>query len=48
MSRGINSIVLAALMGHDSSGQRKLSVTADTYTHVLVDGGELDYEGMLR
>ena len=29
-------------------GQRKLSVTADTYTHVLVDGTELDYEGMLR
>ncbi len=28
-------------------GQRKLSTTADTYTHVVVDG-ELDYEGMLR
>jgi hypothetical protein len=28
-------------------GQRKLSVTADTYTHVLVDG-ELDYAEMLR
>ena len=28
-------------------GQRKLSVTADTYTHVLSDGQELDYEGML-
>jgi len=24
-------------------GQRKLSVTADTYTHVLSDGRELDY-----
>ncbi|HEX9415551.1 MAG TPA: tyrosine-type recombinase/integrase [Gaiellaceae bacterium] len=24
-------------------GQRKLSVTADTYTHVLVDGREIDY-----
>jgi integrase len=24
-------------------GQRKLSITADTYTHVLVDGAELDY-----
>ena len=25
-------------------GQRKLSLTADTYTHVLGDGRELDYE----
>lgn len=24
-------------------GQKKLSITADTYTHVLVDGRELDY-----
>jgi integrase len=24
-------------------GQRKLSITADTYTHVLTDGRELDY-----
>jgi integrase len=34
-------------------GQRKLSITADTYTHVLVDGEEVDYaafthEGRLR
>ncbi len=29
-------------------GQRNLSVTADTYTHVLSDEAELDYEGMLR
>ena len=29
-------------------GQRKLSGTADIYTHVLSDGRELDYEGMLR
>lgn len=28
-------------------GQRKLSVTADTYTHVLSDEQELDYEGMI-
>lgn len=28
-------------------GQRKLSVTADTYTHVLVDETELDYAEML-
>jgi integrase len=28
-------------------GQRKLSVTADTYTHVLSDGRELDYEALL-
>ena len=24
-------------------GQRKLSVTADTYTHVLIDAAEIDY-----
>jgi integrase len=24
-------------------GQRKLSITADTYTHVLVEGDEVDY-----
>ena len=29
-------------------GQRKLSLTADTYTHVLSDGRELDYAGVLR
>jgi integrase len=29
-------------------GQRKLSVTADTYTHVLTDGRELDYAEVLR
>jgi integrase len=28
-------------------GQRKLSVTADTYTHVLIDGREADYEALL-
>jgi integrase len=28
-------------------GQRKLSVTADTYTHVLVDGREADYVALL-
>jgi integrase len=28
-------------------GQRKLSVTADTYTHVLTDGRELDYTLLL-
>ena len=28
-------------------GQRKLSVTADTYTHVLSDGREADYVGLL-
>lgn len=28
-------------------GQRKLSLTADTYTHVLVDGQELDYAALL-
>lgn len=28
-------------------GQRKLSLTADTYTHVLVDGRELDYAELL-
>jgi integrase len=29
-------------------GQRKLSVTGDTYTHVLSDGREVDYETMVR
>jgi integrase len=28
-------------------GQRKLSLTADTYTHVLSDGRELDYPTLL-
>jgi integrase len=28
-------------------GRRKLSITADTYTHVLSDGRELDYVGLL-
>lgn len=28
-------------------GQRKLSITADTYTHVLVDGREADYAALL-
>jgi hypothetical protein len=27
-------------------GQRKLSLTADTYTHVLSDGAEVDYSAM--
>jgi hypothetical protein len=29
-------------------GQRDISVTADTYSHVLSDETELDYEGMIR
>jgi integrase len=29
-------------------GQRNLAVTANTYTHVLVDETELDYEELLR
>jgi hypothetical protein len=28
-------------------GQRNLAVTANTYTHVLADEGELDYERLL-
>jgi hypothetical protein len=28
-------------------GQRSLKVTSDTYTHVLVDGRELDYKALL-
>jgi integrase len=28
-------------------GQRSLRVTADTYSHVLADEGELDYPGLL-
>jgi integrase len=31
----------------EAVGQRNLSVTADTYTHVLTDEAELDYAGML-
>jgi hypothetical protein len=29
-------------------GQRSLKVTSDTYTHVLVDGRELDYAALLE
>jgi hypothetical protein len=29
-------------------GQRDLTVTANTYTHVLVDEGELDYQEVLK
>jgi integrase len=29
-------------------GQRKLSLTADTYTHVLSDGREIAFEELLR
>jgi hypothetical protein len=29
-------------------GQRDLTVTANTYLHVLVDEAELDYAGLLR
>jgi integrase len=29
-------------------GQRSLKVTSDTYTHVLVDGRELDYAALLK
>jgi hypothetical protein len=28
-------------------GQRKLSITVDTYTHVLIDGGEVDYATLI-
>jgi integrase len=28
----------------EAVGQRNLSVTADTHTHVLIDEAELDYE----
>ena len=28
-------------------GQRKLSVTADTYTHVMADSREADYPALL-
>ena len=27
--------------------QRKLSITADTYTHVLIDAREVDYAGLM-
>ena len=29
-------------------GQRKLSITADTYTHVLSDGAEVPYDMLVR
>jgi integrase len=29
-------------------GQQKLSITADTYTHVLIDAREVDYTGLLK
>ena len=29
-------------------GQRKLSITADTYTHVLSDGREIDFAGVVE
>jgi integrase len=29
-------------------GQKRLSLTADTYTHVLLDGRELDYAELLE
>jgi integrase len=29
-------------------GQKKLSITADTYTHVLADGVEVDYATILN
>src|SRR4029450_6772140 len=28
-------------------GQRELSITVDTYTHVLIDGGEVDYATLI-
>jgi hypothetical protein len=28
-------------------GQRKLSITADTYMHVLIDGREVDYAALV-
>jgi len=32
---------------HRSIGQRDLAVTASTYAHLLVDGREVDLEGLL-
>ena len=40
--RGRSRADIAALVG-----QRDLAVTANTYTHVLVDGREVDLEGLL-
>jgi hypothetical protein len=31
----------------EAVGQRNLAVTANTYTHVLVDEAELDYQALL-
>jgi integrase len=30
------------------AGQRKLSITADVYTHVISDGREVDYAALVR
>lgn len=32
----------------EAVGQRNLAVTANTYTHVLSDGTEIDYERLIR
>lgn len=32
----------------ESMGQRSVAVTADTYSHVLADETEVDYEGLLK
>jgi integrase len=41
-SQGRTWAEIGRLVGH-----RKLSVTADTYTHVLSDGRELDYAALV-
>jgi integrase len=42
-ARGVSWAVIGQMVG-----QRNLAVTANTYTHVLTDGAELDYEEVLR
>jgi len=52
-SRALPSAALLHLQGKpwarigEFVGQRNLSVTADIYTHVLVDEAELDYRRLL-
>jgi hypothetical protein len=36
-----------ARIGEHTGGQRNLAVTANTYTHVLVDETEVDYAELL-
>jgi hypothetical protein len=36
-----------SVLGASTTGQRNLAVTANTYTHVLIDETEVEYAGLL-